>query len=165
MRPLICISWLMLSACSPRPEPAPYVKLSQVEATYGRMLTAANHPTAEQNGTGGRIGLFLDGHGELWGLPLDLEADGTILACAPSGLHGAKETDTYPAGASIIGATNAPTGDHGGTGRLEILLRDKDGVVSRRAVRGAKFEGGRACVASQPGPRLELNYYRLAPVP
>jgi len=159
------IPLVTLISCSPGHDPAPYLKLPQVEATYGRLITAANHPTAEQNGTGGRIGLFLDHAGELWGLPLDLESDGSILACAPPGLRDAKATDTYPAGAAIIGATNEPTGDHGGTGRLELLLRDKDGVVSRRAVRGAKLEGGHACLAPRPGPPLALHYYRLLPAP
>jgi hypothetical protein len=140
------------------------VKLAGVEARYGRLITAGNHPTGDQNGTGGRIGLFLDQAGEVWGLPLDTANDGSVLACAPSGLRDARATDMFPAGAAIIGATNEPTGDHEGTGKLELLLRDKDGAVSWRAVLGRRLENGPVCRSPQPpGPAVELEYYRLVP--
>jgi hypothetical protein len=155
---------LTVNSCSRHRDSAPYLKLAEAEARYGRLVTAGNHPTEERNGTGSRVGLFLDHAGEIWGLPLDLGSDGAVLACAPPDLRDAKVTDTLPAGASVIGATNEPTGDHGGTGQLELLLRDADGTVSWRAVRGANLEDGPVCHAPRsPGPVLELQYYRLVP--
>src|SRR3954447_14472329 len=89
---------------------APYVPLAQLEAAYGRLITAGNHPTPGQNGTGDRLGLFLDTTGTLWGLPLTAAPGGAVLGCAPEALHKAKVTDTYPAGVAILGASNEPTG-------------------------------------------------------
>lgn len=152
-----------VAACGRHRERAPYVKLADVEAVYGPLITAGNHPTGDQNGTGGRIGLFRDEAGEVWGLPLDMASDGSMLACAPAALRHAGTTDVYPAGAAIIGATNEPTGEHEGTGKLELLLRDQDGAVSWRAVRGGRLEKGPVCRARPPGPAVELDYYRLAP--
>jgi hypothetical protein len=160
---LVVIAVAGLAACGRHRESARYVKLADVEARYGRLITAGNHPTGDQNGTGGRIGLFSDRAGEVWGLPLDRASDGSMVACAPDGLRDAKATDTFPAGAAIIGATNEPTGEHGGTGKLELLLRDTDGVVSWRAVRGGRLENGPVCRARPPGPAVELEYYRLVP--
>ena len=80
----------MLLACGhhyPKPPRAAYVPLSQLERVYGRLIAAGNHPTRSQNGTGDRIGLFLDGGGTKWGLPLAAEKDGEVVGCAPSELH------------------------------------------------------------------------------
>jgi hypothetical protein len=155
-----------VAACGRHREAAPYVKLGEVEASYGRLITAGNHPTEDQNGTGGRIGLFVDSGGEVWGLPLDLGGDGWVRACAPANLRDARATDSFPAGATIIGATNEPTGEHGGTGKLELLLREADGAVSWRAVRGARLENGPVCRAPRSaGAAVELEYYRLVPGP
>src|SRR4051794_30463760 len=106
---------------------APYVPLAQLEGAYGRLITAGNHPTPDQNGTGDRVGLFLDTNGTVWGLPVTIAAGGVVLGCAPPGLHDTQVTDTYPRGATILGATNAPTGWRGGTGKLEILFREANG--------------------------------------
>src|SRR6476646_7163845 len=120
---------VILTACSAhkdRPR-ASYVPLAELEAVYGPLITAGNHPTGDQSGTGDRLGLFRDAGGTIWGLPLAVAADGTVLGCAPPAVRDAPVTDTYPAGATIIGATNEPTGWRGGTGKLELLLREPQG--------------------------------------
>lgn len=155
---------VLTGGCGTRPgqTPATYVSLAEAEVIYGPLITAGNHPTAEQNGTGQRMGLFQDARGEIWGLPLIVAEDGAVAVCAPPGLRDAKVTGAYPAGASIVGATNAPTGEHGGTGKLEILWRDPRGIVRRQEVHGAHLDNGPVCWAATP-PRLQLEYYRLSP--
>lgn len=143
---------------------APFLPLAEVERTYGVLVTAGNHPTPGQNGTGERLGLFRDASGTVWGLPLIAFSDGRILACAPPQLHEQKVTDTFPAGSTIIGSTNEPTGWRGGTGELELLERDARGTIRWQAVRGAQLADGPACWAPEsPGPPQQLHYYRLAP--
>src|ERR1700680_4121096 len=39
---------------------APYVPLAELEAVYGPLIMAGNHPTSDQSGTGDRLGLFRD---------------------------------------------------------------------------------------------------------
>ena len=108
--------------------------------------------------------MFLDASGTIWGLPLAAEKGGEVLGCAPSELHGAKVTDTYPIGATILGATNEPTGWRGGTGKLELLLRRSDGEIRWSAVSGGDTSDGPVCWAQElPGPPQRLRYYRLAP--
>jgi hypothetical protein len=110
------------------------------------------------------VGLFQDASGVVWGLPLIVTNSGEVLACAPPAMHEGKVTDTYPAGSSIIGSTNRPTGWRGGTGALELLLRDARGSIRWQAVRGAQLAAGVVCWASDsPGPQQQLHYYRLAP--
>jgi len=153
----------LLAACSPAGPPhAQYLPLAELEGLYGTLITTANHPTADQHGTGDRIGLFMDARGTVWGLPLRFTAQGTVLGCAPPGLHEAKSTDTYPAGATIVGATNAPTGWRGGTGELELVYRGPDGGIGWRSIRGLQMTGGPVCWAEElPGPVRALDYYRL----
>jgi hypothetical protein len=74
-----CRRWLfliavLLPACTNHKERprASYVPLSQIETIFGPLLTAGNHPTANQMGTGGRVGLFRDSAGTIWGLPLTI---------------------------------------------------------------------------------------------
>jgi hypothetical protein len=154
------------SGCNARREPprAPYVSLISVEATYGPLVTAGNHPTGNQNGTGERVGFFQNADGSVGGLPLAIESDGSILACTPPGLRDARVTDSIPAGSTIIGATNVPTGFREGTGDLEILLRDPGGNIRSQKIAGAQITAGAACWAPNiPGPRQQLYYYRLSP--
>jgi hypothetical protein len=157
---------LMFASCSRqsgRPA-APYLPLAQIEASYGALVTAGNHPTPDQHGTGERIGLFRDTTGTIWGLPLTVAGDGAVFACAPNALHDAKVTDALPAGSVVIGSTNEPTGWRGGTGNLELLLRDPSGIVHWQAVRGGQLSSGPVCLApASPGPPQQLHYYRLAP--
>jgi hypothetical protein len=141
-----------------------YVPLAEVEAIYGPLITAGNHPTPNQNGTGERVGLFRDARGIVWGLPVTVATNGMVLACAPTLVHEGPVTDTFPAGSTIIGSTNAPTGWRGGTGNLELLLRDVHGTVRWQAVRGAQLASGPVCWAPEsPGPSQQLYYYRLTP--
>ncbi len=143
---------------------APYVPLADVEAVYGRLITTGNHPTPHQNGTGERIGLFQDAAGTVWGLPLVIANGGSVLACAPPTLREGKVTDTYPAGTTVIGSMNEPTGWRGGTGGLELLLRDAQGNIHWQSIRGAQVTGEPACWSpASRGPQQRLRYYRLAP--
>jgi len=161
---------VLFTACSTHQQPdstverAPYVSLSQLESEFGPLLTAGNHPTPNQAGTGDRLGLFRDPSGTIWGLPLAIEADGSVIGCAPRAVRDASVTDTYPRGTVLIGATNAPTGWRGGTGKLELLLRDDQGHVQWHAVSGSHIDVGPACWAQDlPGPKQRLLYYRLVP--
>ena len=120
---------VILTACSAhkdRPR-ASYVPLAELEAVYGPLITAGNHPTGDQSGTGDRLGLFRDAAGTIWGLPLAIMADGTVVGCAPPSVHDAPVTDNYPAVSTVIGSTNEPTGWRGGTGKLELLLPRRAG--------------------------------------
>jgi hypothetical protein len=158
---------MALAACARRGDPprAPFVPLEDLERVYGRLISVGNHPTPDQYGTGDRLGLFLDANATMWGLPLAISPGGALLGCAPAGLHDLKVTDTYPAGATIIGTTNEPTGWRGGTGRLELQLRSPNGAIHSRAVSGARMASGPVCWApGSPGPPQQLRYYRLAPV-
>ena len=158
---------LLLTACSShqdRPR-AQYVPLTELESVFGPLITAGNHPTADQSGTGDRLGLFRSAGGTIWGLPLVVREDGTVLGCAPPAVRDAQVTDSYPAGFIVIGATNEPTGWRGGTGRLELLMRDAQGNIQWRSVRGSHIDVGAVCWAQDPpGPKQLLLYYRLAPV-
>lgn len=112
------------------------------------------------------MGLFEDATGTIWGLPMIVSSGGELLACAPSLLHDQRVTDTFPRGYTIIGATNEPTGWRGGTGDLELLMRDSGGATRRQSIHGAELRGGPACWAPEsPGPPQLLHYYRLAPGP
>lgn len=62
----------------------------------------------------------------------------------------------------MIGSTNQPTGWRGGTGDLELLLRDTQGAIHMQSVLGSELPGEPACWASDsPGPGQRLHYYRL----
>ena len=156
---------IVFSACKPHePARASYLPLVQVEAIYGALITAGNHPTPNQSGTGERVGLFQGASGVVLGLPLMVADSGEVLACAPPVAHEGNVTDAYPAGAAIIGSTNQPTGWREGTGELEILLRDARGAIHWQAVRGAQLAAGAVCSTPEsPGPQQQLHYYRLAP--
>jgi hypothetical protein len=82
------------SCCVHRPkrQDAKYKAIAEVERTYGLLVTAGNHPTADQHGTGERVGLFQDASGTVWGLPLSVDGAAAILACAPPALQNAKVT-------------------------------------------------------------------------
>jgi hypothetical protein len=142
-----------------------YVTLREVERTYGPLLAAGNHPTPSQHGTGERVGLFRDASGTIWGLPLVVDSDGAFMACVPKALRSAEPTDRVDTSAAIIGVTNEPTGWRGGTGEMELLLRDPHGAVRRQFVHGADLPEEGACwSADTPGPADRLHYYRLAPL-
>ena len=162
----IAVATMAFTACGGSKEPgrAAYLPLDKVQAEYGPLITAGNHPTPDQNGTGERVGLFQDASGAVWGLPLSIAANGEVRACAPAGLRDGKVTDNFPAGSTIIGATNAPTGWRGGTGNLELLLRDSHGTIRSQAVHGAPISGGAVCWAPEStGLKQQLHFFRLVP--
>jgi hypothetical protein len=162
----IAVAAISFTACEKAhpQQGASWESLAQVEAAYGKLVTAGNHPTPHQYGTGERVGFFRDANGEVWGLPLTVETDGAMFICAPRALRAEPVTDTFPASSTIIGLTNEPTGWRGGTGNLELLLRDSHGNIQRLPLAGAQLTSGSACWAPQsPGPPQQLHYYRLSP--
>ena len=163
----IAAAAISLAACAAqttRPEPSQFTSIADAEAVYGPLVSAANHPTPNQNGNGERMGLFRDAAGTVWGLPLSITSDSEVLACAPPALVHAGVTDTFAAASSVVGATNSPTGWRGGTGDLELLLRDAHGKIYRQAVHGADLPPGVVCAnPERQGPQRRLHYYRLAP--
>jgi hypothetical protein len=159
---LVVVVALVASCAKPPPPRAPLVALADVEQTFGKLVTAGNHPTPDQKGTGDRLGLFLDDTGTLWGLPLTETANGDVLACAPDAIKIAPPTGTYPSRVEILGATNAPTGWRGGTGKLELIVRDNAGRVRSIDVDGAEIPSGPVCWAQEDsGFPQQLQYYRL----
>jgi len=80
----IAAATMALAACAGHPDPprAPFVPLEDLKRVYGRLITAGNHPTPDQHGTGDRLGLFLDTNGTIWGLPLTISLGGAVLGCA-----------------------------------------------------------------------------------
>ena len=133
-----------------------YLPLSEVQDRFGTLIAAGNLPTLNQGGTGERIGFFRDSNGSIWGLPVAVGDTGAVSVCAPVALRGFSNTDNLPAGTTIVGSTNAPTGWRGGTGELELVLRDADGSVRWHKIHGAALADSAKC-----GPR-PLHYYRLA---
>src|ERR1700722_20200569 len=97
---LIASIAISITSCGIHQDPAQasYLPLVEIETTYGSLITAGNHPTPDQNGTGDRIGLFRDVGGTVWGLPVTVTGAGAVLACVPPTLHDQKITDTYPLG-------------------------------------------------------------------
>jgi len=161
----ILIAAALLCACSRshRSLSTQYRPLAEVEAVYGRFVTAGNHPTQDQHGTGERVGVFQDAEDTVWVLPLASASDGSLLACAPLELHTAKTTGAFPAESTILGATNKPTGWRGGTGSLELVLRDQNGFVRRQPVQGADLKEPGCETPESHYPRRDLFYYRLVP--
>lgn len=153
---------LLAASCSRTQQPqAAHVPIKQLEQSYGRLITVSNSPTPGQNGTGDRLGLFLDDGGTVWGIPLTIGDDGSVLGCAPSTLREVPVSDTLPADATeIVGAANEPTGWRGGTGKLELLLRDAQGGLRWHSVASVEIKTGQVCM-SQSEPVQPLKYYRL----
>ena len=130
---------------------------------YGPMAAAANHPTADQHGTGEPVGFFRDAGGTVWGLALAID-DTTVSVCAPSSLRQAGITGEIDADSTIVGSANEPTGWRGGTGDVNLLMRDRNGRLYRQMVYGGELPHEPSCWEKEdPGPRQRLHYYRLAP--
>jgi hypothetical protein len=154
-------TFLIGSCNSAKQEAATYVPISQLEQKYGRLITVANAPTPDQHGTGDRMGLFKDERGTVWGIPLTIADNRNVLGCAPPTLQDLAVTDTLPADAEIVGAANEPSGWRGGTGKLELLLRDAQGMIRWHTVSAGEIKTGPVCW-SQSKPEQALKYYRLA---
>ena len=153
---------LLVASCNPAKQPqAAYVPISQLEQSYGRLITVSNAPTPQQHGTGDRLGLFRDSSGTVWGIPLTIADNGSVLGCAPTTLREAPVSDTLPADAvEIVGAANEPNGWRGGTGKLELLLRDAQGTLHWHSVAALDLKTGPVCWSQSP-PEQPLKYYRL----
>lgn len=162
---VVLITTPLLASCNNAKRPqASYVPVSQLEKDYGRLITISNSPTPDQHGTGDRLGLFRDDSGTVWGIPLTIAENGETLGCAPPALREAKVSDTLPADViEIIGAANEPSGWRGGTGNLELLVRDSQGVLRWHSVAGAEMKNDPVCFSqSPPPPEQPLKYYRIA---
>ena len=153
---------LLGNSCSAKEEPrVDHVPVEKLEQTYGRLITVANAPTPNQNGTGDLMGLFRDDRGTIWGIPLSIRTDGTVLGCAPPMLRDAQVSGVVPADAGeIVGAANEPTGWRGGTGKLGLLLRDAQGTFRWHFVAPVAVKNGPLCW-SQSEPVQILEHYRL----
>jgi hypothetical protein len=139
---------------------ATYIPITQIEQNFGKLITVSNVPTPDQHGTGDRLGLFEDNSGTVWGIPLTI-GEGGLLGCAPPTLREAPVTDTLPVDAfEIVGASNEPSGWRGGTGKLELLLRDPQGHLRWHPVAAAELKSGPVCWSQSP-PEMPLKYYRL----
>lgn len=152
---------LFVLSCNSKPPQAAYVPISELEHTFGRLITVANIPTPDQHGTGDRLGLFSDDTGTVWGIPLMIADNGDLLGCAPPKLREFSITDTLPGDVEIVGATNEPNGWREGTGKLELLLRNKKGELHRRPITAGEVKDGLVCWSQSP-PEQPLPYYRLA---
>ena len=118
---------LFLAACSThqnRPR-ARYVPLTEIESVFGPIIMAGNQTTANQMGTGDRLGLFRDRVGTIWGLPLAIMAEGTVVGCALPAVRQAQVTDStrqgqpllvprmsQPAGAAVLANWNSSCETH-----------------------------------------------------
>jgi hypothetical protein len=153
---------LLFVSCNPTKQPhAVYVPIAQLEQSYGKLITVSNAPTPDQHGTGDRLGIFRDSSGTVWGIPLTIADNGDLLGCAPLMLREFPVTDTLPADVvDIIGAVNQPSGWRGGTGKLELLVRDSQGGLRLHSVAAAEVKTGPVCWSQSP-PELPLKYYRL----
>lgn len=153
---------LLVASCSRTESPrTAYVPIAQLEQSYGRLITVSNAPTPDQHGTGDRLGLFRDENGTVWGIPLTVGDNGSVLGCAPPSLREVPVSDTLPANTvEIVGAANEPTGWRGGTGKLELLLRDAQGGLLWHSVAAVEIKTGQVCL-SQSEPVTPLKYYRL----
>ena len=159
----ILVTAILLTASCRRPKQprASYVPIAQLEQSYGRLITVSDEPTPEQHGTGDRLGLFRDEGGTVWGIPLTIGDDGSVLGCAPPSLRDVPVSDTLPADAvEIVGAANEPNGWRGGTGNLELMIRDARGVPRWHPVKAVEIMSGPACMSQSP-PVIPLKYYRL----
>ncbi len=160
---VIVILLFASTGCQPERPRADYnVPVAQLEQSFGRLVTASNMPTPDQNGTGDRMGLFRDKSGTLWGIPLTISSDGSsVVGCAPPALREAPVSDRLPANtAEIVGAANEPNGWRGGTGKLELLLRDTHGGLRWHAVEAVEIKSDPVCWSQSP-PVQPLKYYRL----
>jgi hypothetical protein len=151
----VVIAAAACSSCARRHdgERALYQPIAAVESTYGPLIAAGNHPTADPHGTGERVGLFRDASGSIWGLPLSFDRNDAVLACAPPALRAAKVTDGFDAGSSVIASTNQPTGWRGGSGEIELLLRDPVAGVMEFESAALRVDGAICRLAAAPdGP-------------
>ena len=161
VRRVLLTTMLLFVSCNPPKQPrATYVPISQLEQTYGRLITVSNAPTQDQHGTGDRLGIFRESSGTIWGIPLTIADNGDLLGCAPPMLREFAVTDTLPADVvDIMGAVNQPSGWRGGTGKLELLIRDAQGGLRLHSV--ASTEVKVPVCWSQSPPEQPLKYYRL----
>lgn len=158
----IAVVMIASSACQPERQRADYnVPVAQLEQTFGRLVTVSNMPTPDQNGTGDRMGLFRDESGTLWGIPLTSAENGSVAGCAPPALREVAVSDRLPAGTTeIVGAANEPNGWRGGTGKLELLLRDAQGGLRWHSVEAVAIQSDPMCWSQSP-PVQPLKHYRI----
>jgi hypothetical protein len=152
---------LTLAACGEQQvnKPGSLRTLEEAQQIFGPLITTANQPTSYQSGTGQRLGFFRSSGG-VWGIPVLIES-GEIRVCAPASIEDKGVTDTFPAGSEIIASTNKPTGWRGGSGVVELVLKDAAGTVRWHALRGGVFPDSTMCGARVPGSPAIPTYYRV----
>jgi hypothetical protein len=74
-----------------------------------------------------------------------ITSNGAVLVCVPPGLHYTKVTDTYPADARVIGATNQPTGHREGTGKLELVMQGPNDEIKLLGVNAGEMADEAVC--------------------
>jgi hypothetical protein len=93
-----------------------------------------------------------------------ITSNGAVFVCVPPWLHHAKVTDTYPADAIVIGATNQPTGHREGTGKLELVMRGPNDETKLLGVNAGEMADEAVCWSrNMPLETRPLQYYRLMP--
>ena len=137
------------------------VPIEELEQSYGRLITVSNMPTPDQNGTGDRLGLFRDQNGTIWGIPLTIGENGSVIGCVPPTLREIPVSDTLPEDTvEIVGAANEPNGWRGGTGKLELMLRSSQGRLRWHRLEGVEVKTDPVCLSQSP-PVQPLKHYRL----
>jgi hypothetical protein len=153
----------LLSACEKEPTPPSTYKISaeDLEKRFGEIIEVANIPTPDQHGTGDKMGLFRDKNDTIWGVPVSVGENQSLIGCAPPELETAKVSDTLPSDTvKIVGATNEPTAWRGGTGELKLLLRISQNKLRWHTVKAVSLETDSVCW-SKSEPVQPLKFYRL----
>jgi hypothetical protein len=160
---LICLllTGLLSSCVEERPRHAYKISPEELERRFGRIVTVANMPTPDQNGTGDKMGLFRDKDDTFWGVPVSVGENQSLVGCAPRELEEAKVSDTLPSDTKeIIGAANEPTAWRGGTGELKLLLRTHQNKLRWKTINALSLETDSVCW-SKSEPVQSLKFYRL----
>ena len=148
---------MMLVSCghhdSNRPHAA-YVPLAQLESVYGRLITAGNHPTPDQE-IKRRSGWLV--------LRTPAAPSGACRSRSRMAVKCWVVLRTNFASAEVAGRLSDRRHDlgrdrradrwRGGTGKLELLLRRSNGEIRWSAVNGGQTSDGPVCWAQElPGP-------------
>jgi hypothetical protein len=154
---------VFLSACEKDPPPPSTYKISaeELEKRFGHIIEVANIPTPDQHGTGDKMGLFRDKDDTVWGVPVSVGENQSLVGCAPPELEKVQVSDTLPSDTvEIVGATNEPTDWRGGTGELKLLLRTSQNKLRWHTVKSISLETDSVCW-SKSEPIQALEFYRL----
>jgi hypothetical protein len=152
----------LLSACTEeRPLRTFNTSAEDLEKRFGQIIEVANIPTPDQHGTGDKMGLFRDKNGTIWGVPVSVGENQSLVGCAPPELEKVQISDTLPPDTvKIVGATNEPTTWRGGTGEMKLLLRTSQNKLRWHTVKPIDLVTDSVCW-SKAKPVRALKFYRL----